>query len=260
MNSHLEHLVTLQAIDLEIKHLRAELAEAPKRIARVAADLREAETSLARLQTSLREEEALRRRQGSDADDHRSKLTRLRKQMDAASSAAQIAALQHEITFAETTITTLEDEELASLERSEANEAKLSTEEGLVQRLTELLDRVKQETAAAEVRLHETLAAREAERTELRATIDESALANYDRVAKARGTGISEALDHKCSACQMMVRPQRWNDLTGHEHDDQIFTCETCGRMLFWDPRRDAPQPWPPGDRLKAASQPEGRA
>ena len=64
----------------------------------------------------------------------------------------------------------------------------------------------------------------------------------YDRISKAKGSGLSEALDHKCSACQMMVRPQRWNDLTGREHDDQIFTCETCGRMLFWDPRRDTPR------------------
>jgi len=48
----------------------------------------------------------------------------------------------------------------------------------------------------------------------------------------------------------MMVRPQRWNDLTGNDHDDQLFTCETCGRILFWDPRRDTPRTWTAGERL----------
>jgi hypothetical protein len=54
----------------------------------------------------------------------------------------------------------------------------------------------------------------------------------------------------------MMVRPQRWNDLTGREHEDQIFTCETCGRILFWDPRRDTPQSWQAGERLASAQSP----
>ena len=55
----------------------------------------------------------------------------------------------------------------------------------------------------------------------------------------------------------MMVRPQRWNDLTDRdphaEHANAIFTCETCGRMLFFDPRRDAPIRWSPGERLASA-------
>ncbi len=54
----------------------------------------------------------------------------------------------------------------------------------------------------------------------------------------------------------MMVRPQRWNDLTSREHEDQIFTCETCGRILFWDPRRDTPQSWQAGERLASAQAP----
>ncbi len=35
--------------------------------------------------------------------------------------------------------------------------------------------------------------------------------------------------------------------LTDRANDDSIFTCETCGRLLYWDPRRDAPVGWKPG-------------
>jgi hypothetical protein len=44
----------------------------------------------------------------------------------------------------------------------------------------------------------------------------------------------------------MMVRPQRWNDLRDNSSDAEshhtIFSCENCGRMLFYDPARDSPQ------------------
>jgi len=44
----------------------------------------------------------------------------------------------------------------------------------------------------------------------------------------------------------MMVRPQRWNDLRDNSPDAEashtIFSCENCGRMLFYDPARDSPE------------------
>ena len=48
----------------------------------------------------------------------------------------------------------------------------------------------------------------------------------------------------------MMIRSQRWNDLTDRdpnsEYANTIFTCETCGRLLFYDPRPTPPSAGPP--------------
>jgi predicted nucleic acid-binding Zn-ribbon protein len=79
-------------------------------------------------------------------------------------------------------------------------------------------------------------------RAALRPEIGEAALSNYDRIAKGKGTGLAEALNQKCMACQMMLRPQRWNDLRDRSNEDEIMTCESCGRLLYYDPARDAPQ------------------
>jgi len=262
MNANLEHLVVLQAIDLELKHLRAELAEAPKRVARAEAEKKRAETLLAAAQQSLKKEEVLRRSQQNEVNEKRGKIARLQKQMETATSAAQITALEHEISFAEGAISTLEDEELLSMERTEQSEADERKYIELLANATAALEA--ERTRAAEVLATNTVevAKREDERKALRPLIEEQPLANYDRVSKGKGTGLAEAFDHKCSACQMMLRPQRWNDLTGKEFADSIFTCETCGRMLFWDPRRDAPREWPAGDRYKAAKaqEPKGSA
>ena len=81
----------------------------------------------------------------------------------------------------------------------------------------------------------------ELKRTAERAEIGEDALSMYDRIAKAKGTGIAEVLLQKCTACQMMQRPQRWNDLRDRDINE-LFTCESCGRLLWYDPARDSPQ------------------
>jgi hypothetical protein len=174
--------------------------------------------------------------------------------MESATSAAQITALEHEINFSEQTISRLEDEELASLERTDQHEAAKSAAAAALEATTATLASERARTADLTAHHDASIASIEAERAATRALIDEARLSIYDRIAKAKGTGISEAIDHKCAACQMMVRPQRWNDLTGRDNDATIFTCETCGRMLFYDPRRDAPVRWAPGEKLAAAS------
>lgn len=247
MNPDLQRLIALQLQDLEAKRLREELASVPVRVASAEALLRRGQNLVQAAQEALRKEDALRRRLELDSSTRRDRIARLRRQLDAATSTAQVSALEHEIQFAENEIRSFEDEELTSMERSEQQEQTLaSAQASTVQAersLAEQRDQAERMTADATQRL-KTL---EAERSALRAAIAESLLAQYDRVAKARGTGVSEALDHKCSACQMMVRPQRWNDLTDRANDEVVFSCETCGRLLYWDPRRDAPVAWEPG-------------
>ena len=258
MNADLEHLIILQAQDLELRRLRAELADAPVRVTAAQTARAKAEVALAEANKSLAKEETLRRSQELDVKDRHGKISRLRKQMETATSAAQIAALEHEIAFAEQAISALEDEELLSLERTDQLEAARSTATLALEATTTTLASARAHAADIAARHTAAIAAIETERAATRALVDEARLSIYDRIAKAKGTALSEALDHKCSACQMMVRTQRWNDLTDRdphsEFANTIFTCETCGRMLFYDPRRDAPVRWAPGEKLSAAT------
>jgi predicted nucleic acid-binding Zn-ribbon protein len=252
VNADLENLITLQAQDLELRRLRAELADAPLRVAAAQTARAKAEVALADATRALLKEETLRRSQELEVKDRHGKISRLRKQMETATSAAQITALEHEIAFSEQTISKLEDDELSSMERTEQYETARTNATNTLEATTANL--ASERTRTADLTAHHTAAVKsiEAERTATRALIDESRLSIYDRIAKAKGTGLSEAIDHKCAACQMMVRPQRWNDLTGRDHDATIFTCETCGRMLFYDPRRDSPVHFAPGERLNS--------
>jgi len=53
-----------------------------------------------------------------------------------------------------------------------------------------------------------------------------------------RKSAIAEARDQKCLACFVMVRPQNWQEIRSNE---QIITCSSCGRILFFDPAHDTP-------------------
>jgi uncharacterized protein len=258
MNADLEHLIILQAQDLELRRLRAELADAPIQVTAAQTARARAEVALAEANKSLLKEETLRRSQELEVKDRQGKISRLRKQMETATSAAQITALEHEISFSEQTVSRLEDEELASLERTDAFDLVRGQATLALEVTTATLAAVRARAADIATRNTAAIAGIETERAALRALIDEARLSVYDRISKAKGTGVSQAIDHKCAACQMMVRPQRWNDLTDRdphsEYANTIFTCETCGRMLFFDPRQDAPIRWAPGEKLAAAT------
>jgi len=259
MHATLEQLIVLQAQDLELRRLRQQLAEAPRRVGAAEAARAASEFALAAAKQALTKEEALRRTAELDIATHRAKSARLQKQLESATTAAQIAALEHEIAFAANAIAALEDDELASLERTDQQEAARATHDEALQANTAALEATRAASIATVRQNDRLIAAIEAERAELRALIaatdeGEALLSTYDRIAGGKGTALSEALDHKCSACQMMVRPQRWNDLTSAEHADELYHCETCGRILFFDPRRDAPVRWSPGERLNAAA------
>jgi predicted nucleic acid-binding Zn-ribbon protein len=242
MHPDLERLIVLQRHDIEAKRLRDELLALPKLVAALAAKLEAVKGQRAVVVGLIAKEEALRRSQESDVRDLKAKIARVKKQAELATTTVQATAYEHEIAFAESKISGIEDAELESLERTDALDAQKKLADAAVTDAEATLSRETlraNETVALDKKL---LAEVEALRAAERPQIAEAALSVYDRIAKAKGTAVSEALNQKCMACQMMVRPQRWNELRDRGNDDQMMTCESCGRLLFYDPARDSPQ------------------
>jgi predicted nucleic acid-binding Zn-ribbon protein len=235
MDQTLENLIRLQQLDGEIRQLRASLEATPRRIRGIEAELAAHARTVADLEQRQREEEARRRRDESDLKDQQAKIAKSRQQLNVVQNQAQATALEHQIAFAEQEIARIEDDELGSMERSDAidsdllsarqqhasHAAYLATEKAAAERSTQL------EQA--------DLAKWQQERAALRPQIDEDRLAEYDRIAAARGTALARARDQRCTGCQMGIRPQLWNQL----RDGQSLKCESCGRILYVDNRRE---------------------
>jgi predicted nucleic acid-binding Zn-ribbon protein len=253
MHPDLPKLFELQKLDLEAKRLRDEMTALPRLVAQLDAKAKATAGQRAVVIDLIAKEEVLRRRQESDVKDQQAKIAKIRKQLDNATDTKQVTAFEHQITFAEAAIETLENAELESMERSEQLDAqKIVADKAVAE--AEAKHKQERERAIATIASDKIqLAEVETARTAQRATIPEDLLATYDRLAKSKGTGVAEVLLQKCTACQMMQRPQRWNDLRDRDNTE-LFTCESCGRLLWYDPARDAPQRKPAEPEMSIAA------
>lgn len=241
MHPDLEKLIVLQGLDLELKRLRDANEALPRHLAGLAARSASAQASLLSVEESLAKEERLRRSLESDVQDQTQRAARARRQMDVVTTTTQATALEHEITFAEKEVRRLEDVELESMERAETLEQRRLRSKDDADAAEAILERERLRAADLILKGQRRIKELESERSAIRPSIGEAALATYDRVAKSKGTGLAEGIDQRCSVCQMLVRPQKWNDLRDRGNDEIMMTCESCGRLLYWDPARDAP-------------------
>jgi len=215
----------------------------PAEIAQAQAALAASERLSAEASAALAHEDTLRTRLERDIAEHRQKISRFRAQLDSVKTPEQAQAIEHELQFSATEIDRIENEEFSSLERTETQEAALAQSRAKVESCAEALEAVRTGVAAQERELRASLAALDADRESVRDALDPELIARFDRIAAVRGTAVARAENQQCTGCRMGVRPQTWNQL----RDGQLLTCDSCSRLLYWDPAMEPaprePQP-----------------
>jgi hypothetical protein len=141
----------------------------------------------------------------------------------------------HEIEFAEKHIAECEEQILVSLESADGFNSALKTAETELKFETAEIEKEKAHARAVTAEDEKKLAELHQQRQSLREGLESSMLAHYDRVAAKRKGAIAAAFDHKCSACNVMLRPQKYNELLSNS---ELVTCDSCGRILYHDSSR----------------------
>ena len=101
----------------------------------------------------------------------------------------------------------------------EAREKDVKAAEAELKAETAEIEKEKEDARRVTAEDQKKLAEWNAKRDGLRRGIPEDLLRHYERVMKFRGTGLAEVRDQKCMGCQVMLRPQTYNEvLNGEKH------------------------------------------
>jgi len=232
MLSDIQNLIELQKADREILRLKEEIALLPKRVAAIEAKLVGTRAALEKAKAAIKADEAARRKSESAIQDLEQKISKYRDQSLEVKTNDQYKALMHEIQFAERDIRTNEDRILELMVNAEARDKDIKAAEAELKAETEEIEREKAEALKRTAEDEKQLAEWNRLRDAARAGVNSDLLRHYDRVAKHRGTGLSEVRDQKCLACQVMLRPQTYNEV---RTDSEVLFCESCQRILYFD-------------------------
>jgi predicted nucleic acid-binding Zn-ribbon protein len=226
----IENLLKLQDVDKEIRRLQDEIAQFPKRIAAIEQQLAGTKAQLEKAQAGVKADDAARRKHETTISELRGKISKYRDQSLDVKTNEQYKALMHEIQFAEQEIAATEDKILELMLNTDARDKEVKAAQAEMKAETAEIEKEKEDARRRTAEDEKLLADARGKRDQIRSGINEELLRHYERVSKFRGSGLAEVQGQKCMGCQVMLRPQTYNDVLNGK---TTVVCDSCQRILY---------------------------
>jgi uncharacterized protein len=232
VSPELSQLIELQELDLEIQRVTDRLSRIPLERDQTENEFKQYAAEFLALKSKY--EETLAERKQLEADlattqqqheKYKQDLMRVRNEKEYATALREIDATKKQTGQLETEI-------LKRMEELERLEGEVTVSAPDVERKRSDTDRylteLDRECQQAATLLEEYRSRREKISTQ----IPKHLFSTYDRMSRLRrGQALAEVRNGICSACRMRVRPKIFSDV---RKGDQLVTCESCGRILFY--------------------------
>jgi predicted nucleic acid-binding Zn-ribbon protein len=230
----IKHAIRLQILDDRTAVLTKEIAALPKHIAEIEKKLEGGQRRLEADRAALVANQKERKRLEGEIQVQEQKISKLKNQMMDAKTNEQYHAFQHEIQFCQAEIRRFEDRILELMTESEPLESAVKAAEVALAQEKKHVDAEKaaalQRTAADQKEID----ALKVEKAAIVPQMTPKVYSEYERIRKGRmGVAIAEAVDGRCSKCHITLRPQFLQEL---KKGDAIMVCESCKRMLYYNP------------------------
>jgi predicted nucleic acid-binding Zn-ribbon protein len=244
VSPELQRLIRLQDIDVRIFELNDRLAAIPRERQQLEDLFRQQTADYLGIEESLAAARAGRSRIEAELADAEKTHEKFKADLMRVRNQREYGTILREIDATKKTISGLETEALQLMEQIEGHERELAERapEFAKRRaeVDELLASFDQEVAAIEAESQGLRAARE----QVARDVAPNFLAAYNRVALMRkGRAMSEVRGEargvgKCSACNLVLRPQAFSDV---RRGESLIVCDSCSRILFYRPEQEAP-------------------
>jgi uncharacterized protein len=236
MLSDLKLVIRLQEIDIRLADVTSEIASLPKHIAEIETRLISHQRKLEADRAALAANQKERKKCDGDIQAAEQKISKLKDQMLQAKTNEQYRAFQNEIDFCLKEIRAAEDRILALMTESEPLDRNVAAAEAALKAEKAQVDAEKADAQARTAGDERTARELAKERAEIAASVAPAIYQRYERVRKTkmrRGIAVAEAVDGRCTACNMTMRLQFFQDL---KRSEQIMACESCQRILYYNP------------------------
>jgi predicted nucleic acid-binding Zn-ribbon protein len=247
MNADIERLIALQRLDSTAQDAERRLADEPERQKALEVRIEEARQQVASAKERLSGNQSARRAIEKDVAVHQGRLSKFREQAMAVKTNQEYHAIQHEMTFAQTEIKTLEDRILEDMIEADDLASTLKRAEAQLTAEQKAVDADRRSIGAEHDELQALLQRIAAERHTVVAALNPQVLTLFEAIARRRnGVAVAEARDGICTICHVRLRPQVFNTVRRNE---ELTQCDSCTRILYFVPvpvpatAADVPQP-----------------
>jgi predicted nucleic acid-binding Zn-ribbon protein len=239
MKAELSNLVKLQSVDDEIRALRSRLAKIPEEVDALEREIASEKKNLEEAKARLSEAEKQQRSYESDLSMAEEKREKYKDQLMKVKSNDEYKAMQKQIEASGADIGKIEDKILQGMDAIEELKANRRQREQELEKGEREIAAMEKELLAEKTKLEGELASRETSRKGLLGDIPEELFEEYRRIASTRGgVGMAEALEERCQACMVRLRPQVYQELRLGE---KLHHCESCKRILYYQEKEEAP-------------------
>jgi len=233
MHAAIPHLLELQRLDQAIATVRAHLDALPKRLRDADARLNGARAAVASAKESLTQALGQRKKLELDAEQWKERARKYRSQSSSVKTNEAYKALQQEIAGAESEASRIEDQVLEQMMAMEDIERRVKRVEAELKEADQAVTGEKKQIELQYMEEKKKATEAAAERDEIASKVPQEVLDLYTRIAKKHpGSAMAEARGDQCRACGLRVLPHIFQLLTS-DTNEELFRCESCGRILY---------------------------
>jgi uncharacterized protein len=231
LREEIARLMSLQAIDRELRDFEQALASVAGRVEQLREEAEKHQAELGRLNTEEQQAASARRQLEKDLAEGEARIRNKRMRLNQVRNEKELQALAHEVDVQKEANQRFEAELLTFMEASDVRAASIAELSPLVERLLAELNAAGKEVAAQVEDLKISIAKQRLERDLMAGNLERGLLQRYEMIFSRRnGLAVAEARGGTCQGCRMRLPPQLYNQIQRH---DSIHFCPNCQRILY---------------------------